>query len=154
MKPVFYSGLLFIIVGLVFSISASSYSIGTASRMGPGYFPVMLGAILVALGIINLLKSLAAKEVNISADIAWRPMTMILLANILFGVLLPSMGLVVAIFALVIVSSYAMPNTQIKETLILALILSIVGYCVFAWALSMPVQTLPAFKWISLITLQ
>ena len=143
MKSTFHSGLLFVIVGLVFSTWATYYKIGSASDIGPGYFPAMLGVILVILGILNLLKSIATGETKIPASIAWRPLILILLANILFGVLLPSMGLVVAIFALVIVSSYAMPDTQIKETILLATLLSVVGCIVFAWALSMPLPILP-----------
>ena len=143
MKPTFHSGLLFVIVGLIFSIWATYYKIGSASNMGPGYFPIMLGVILVGLGILNLLKSIAKSETKVPADIAWRPLILILFANILFGVLLPSMGLVVAIFALVIVSSYAMSNTQIKEAILLATLLSVVSCIVFVWALSMPLPILP-----------
>lgn len=143
MKPTLYSGLLFVVVGLVFSTWATYYKIGSASNMGPGYFPAMLGVILVGLGILNLLKSIATSETKVSVNIAWRPLILILLANILFGVLIPSMGLVAAIFALVIVSSYAMSDTQIKETILLATLLSVVGCIVFAWALSMPLPILP-----------
>lgn len=143
MKPTFYTGLLFLIVGLLFSTWATSYTVGAASNMGPGYFPFMLGIILAILGVLNLLKSIASKEIKVPANIAWRPLILILLANILFGVLLPSMGLVVAIFALVIVSSHAMPNTPIKETILLATLLSVVGCIVFAWALGMPFTILP-----------
>lgn len=143
MKPTFYSGLLFLIVGLLFSTWATSYTIGTASNMGPGYFPFMLGAILAILGVLNLLKSMASREVKVPAHIAWRPLVLILLANILFGVLLPSMGLVVAIFVLILVSSYAMPNSPIKETILLATVLSVVGCIVFVWALGMPFHILP-----------
>lgn len=143
MKPTFYTGLLFLIVGILFSTWATSYTVGAASNMGPGYFPFMLGIILAILGALNLLKSIASKEIKIPANIAWRPLILILLANILFGVLLPSMGLVVAVFALVIVSSYAIPNTSIKETILLATLLSVASCIVFAWALSMPIPILP-----------
>lgn len=145
MKPTFHSGLLFVVVGLIFSIWATYYKIGSASSMGPGYFPLILGGILVGLGILNLLKSIVSNEIKVPANIAWRPLFLILLANILFGVLLPTMGLVIAIFALVIVSSYAMLNAQIKEAILLATLLSFIGCIVFAWALNMPLPIFPRF---------
>lgn len=143
MKINLHSGLLFVIVGLIFAIWSTTYDVGTASNMGPGYFPLILGLILVILGLLNVLKSMVVKEVNTPANIAWRPLILILLANILFGVLLPLTGLIVATFALVIVSSFAMPNTQIKEILILSTVLSAIGYCVFALVLSMPIRIFP-----------
>lgn len=143
MKPTFYSGLLFLILGILFSSWATSYSIGVASNMGPGYFPFMLGILLAILGVVNLLKSIVTKETKIPATLAWRPLTLILLANVLFGLLLPLMGLVVSVFVLVVISSYAMQGTQIKETLILATVLSVVGCIVFVWALNMPMPVLP-----------
>lgn len=143
MKIKLHSGLLFVIVGLVFAIWSTTYNIGTASNMGPGYFPLILSLTLVILGLLNVLKSLAVKEVRVPANIAWRPLILILSANILFGLLLSSLGLIIATFALVIVSSYAMRNTQIKKALILSTVLSVIGYCIFALGLSMPIQLLP-----------
>lgn len=138
-------GLIYLIVGLVFSIWATKYRFGSTSDMGPGYFPVMLGMLLMALGASNLVKSIVTNEIKISANIAWRPLIFILLSNILFGILLPLTGVLVAIFVLVIVSSYAIINTKIKESIILASVLSISSYIIFIWALSMPLPIFPGF---------
>jgi hypothetical protein len=76
----FFSGLMFMVVGGLFAWGATSYSVGTAARMGPGYFPFMLGLILVALGAlvtVNALKSGMPGGDKIG-QIAWRPLVFIL----------------------------------------------------------------------------
>lgn len=145
MKPILHSGLLFVVVGLSFLLWATNYKIGDASSMGPGYFPILLGMILIVLGLINVLKSIVTREWSVTADIAWRPLILILLANILFGILLPKLGLVLAIFALVIVSSNALPGTKIKEVISLATFLSVLSCVTFVWALNMNLNILPKF---------
>ena len=108
----FVSGLMFMAVGGSFAWGAVDYEIGNAARMGPGYFPFMLGLILVLLGVLvtfNAFKSGPPGGDKIGA-LAWRPLVFILGANLLFGALLvgipafglPAFGLIVAIFGLVI----------------------------------------------------
>lgn len=143
MKNTFMSGLLFLIVGLIFLVWSTVYQSGSASKMGPGYFPMLLAVILICLGFLNLVKSYLSKEVKIPINIAWRPLILILLSNILFGVLLPSLGLVIAIFALVIVSSSAMSGIQLKEAILLSTLLSVIGCIVFVWLLGMPLLIFP-----------
>lgn len=145
MKVTFSTGLLLIIVGLIFVLWSTNYQIGTASKMGPGYFPLLLAILLLFLGFLNVVKSYITRESKTHTKIAWRPLILILLSNILFGILLPSMGLVVAIFALVIVSGYASSGTHLRETIILATTLAVVGCIVFVWLLNMPLLIFPSF---------
>lgn len=145
MKPTLYSGLLFVFLGLVFSVWATKYNIGTASNMGPGYFPLVLGVMLVATGVLNLIKSLITNEAKVAANIAWRPLILVVLANILFGALLHLMGLIVATVALIIVSSYATTEARAKETILLAILLSVVSCAIFVWGLNMPLLIFPKF---------
>lgn len=151
----FVSGLMFMAVGGAFAWGAVDYEIGEAARMGPGYFPFMLGLILVALGALvtfNSLKPGPPGGDKIGA-VAWRPLVFILGANLLFGALLvgipslgiPQFGLIVAIFGLVIMAGYAREGCKLKESLILSVILSIGSYVAFVKLLSLQFPVLPWF---------
>lgn len=150
----FASGLLFTVVGISFAVGADSFDIGTAARMGPGYFPLLLGVVLAVLGAVITFQSFGNKGVaETIGAIAWRPLVFILLANLAFGVLLvgvptlgiPAFGLIVALYALVIISGFARPNHSLKESLILATILAIGSYGAFVYALNLQFPVLPWF---------
>jgi hypothetical protein len=151
----FYSGLMFCILGGAFAIGARNYEIGDAARMGPGYFPLMLGGILVLLGALITLKSFSSPSPDgdpIGA-FAWRPLTMVLLANVLFGVLLvglpsiglPGMGLFVAIFVLTVVASMARQGFSFKEAALQGAVLAVGSYLVFVVGLNLQFPVWPAF---------
>lgn len=151
----FFAGLMYLVVGAAFAIGATEYNIGTGARMGPGYFPLILGVMLAFIGLIISFKA----TVNGSSDgdpvgkWAWRQIFFILGANFAFGILLvgipslgiPGFGLIVAIYGLVIIASFARKEVQIKETLILATILAIGSYAVFVWALNLQFPVWPSF---------
>ncbi|MEZ5645471.1 MAG: tripartite tricarboxylate transporter TctB family protein [Burkholderiaceae bacterium] len=151
----FLSGLMFMIVGSGFAMGAMSYEVGSAARMGPGYFPFFLGLILVGLGILVTVNALRAglPHGDPIGAIAWRPLVFILSANLLFGVLLvglpsiglPPFGLIVAIFGLVIVSGYARKGASLKESLILSTILAAGSYVAFVKLLNLQFPVLPWF---------
>ena len=149
----FVSGLMFMSVGGGFAWGAVDYQIGNAARMGPGYFPFMLGLILVGLGAIvtfNSFKSGPPGGDKIGS-IAWRPLVFILGANLLFGALLvgvpalgiPQFGLIVAVFGLVIMAGYAREGARIKDSLILAAGLSLGSYLAFVKLLNLQFPVLP-----------
>ncbi|MBU1359557.1 MAG: tripartite tricarboxylate transporter TctB family protein [Gammaproteobacteria bacterium] len=151
----FYSGIMFAAVGAAFSIGATNYNLGEAARMGPGYFPLVLGALLCVLGLLVMLTGIT---VNTSdgqpiGKIAWKPLSLVIGANLLFGVLLggirefdiPAMGLMVAIYAMVIVACMAGPQFAMKRALILATILAIGSYLVFILGLGLQFQVWPTF---------
>ena len=151
----FVSGLMFMSVGGAFAWGAVDYQIGDAARMGPGYFPFMLGLILVGLGAIvtfNAFKSGPPGGDKIGA-IAWRPLVFILGANLLFGALLvgvpalgiPQFGLIVAVFGLVITAGYAREGARIKDSLILAAGLALGSYLAFVKLLNLQFPVLPWF---------
>ena len=151
----FVSGLMFMTVGGAFAWGAVDYEIGNAARMGPGYFPFMLGLILIVLGALvafNAFKSGPPGGDKIGA-IAWRPLVFILGANLLFGALLvglpslgiPAFGLIVAIFGLVILAGYAREGASLKDSLILASALSIGSYLAFVKLLNLQFPVLPWF---------
>jgi hypothetical protein len=149
----FFSGLLFMAMGLCFAWSASKYTIGTAARMGPGYFPLLLGALLTVLGGIIVFKALVieTEDGGRIGPWAWRPAVYIVLANLAFGVLigglssigLPPLGLVLAIFVLTITAAKAGTEFRWKEVLILSVILSVGSYLTFVVFLKLQIQVWP-----------
>lgn len=151
----FVSGLMFMTVGGSFAWGAVDYELGDAARMGPGYFPFMLGLILVVLGALVALNAFRSGPPGGDkiGSIAWRPLVFILGANLLFGALLvglpslgiPAFGLIVAIFGLVIMAGYARQGASLKDGLILATVLSIGSYLAFVKLLNLQFPVLPWF---------
>lgn len=151
----FFAGLMFAVVGIAFAIGATNYNIGTSARMGPGYFPLMLGVILAILGCMVMFKGVVSKIEGGDklGSMAWKPLIFIIGSNVLFGILLgglpkiglPPMGLIAAIYGLTIVSSFAGDRFKLKEVLILATILAIISYLAFIELLSLQFPVWPAF---------
>lgn len=151
----FISGLLFTAVGVAFAVGATSYTVGDAARMGPGYFPLMLGVLLAILGTVITIQSFASglPGGDKVGSIAWRPLVFVLGANLAFGALLvglpsigfPAMGLIVAIYALVVISSMAREGFSIKESLILATLLAVASYVGFVYLLKLQFPVWPAY---------
>jgi len=151
----FFSGLMFSGVGAAFAIGATNYTVGNGARMGPGYFPLLLGVLLSVLGMAIMFKALTVQTANgdkIGAW-AWKPLGFIIAANLLFGVLLgglpsikvPAMGMVAGIYGLTIVASLAGDRFKLKEVLILATILSIGSYMAFIVLLKLQFPVWPTF---------
>ena len=151
----FFSGLMFTLVGGGFAWGATSYTIGTGARMGPGYFPLLLGIFLAVLGAFITFYSLVehTEDGEPIGKFAWKPIGYILGANVIFGVLLaglpsiglPPMGLIAAIYALVIIASKAGDTFNLKEVLILGTILSVGSYLAFILLLKLQMPVWPTF---------
>jgi Tripartite tricarboxylate transporter TctB family len=113
----FFSGLLFTAVGVAFAWGATNYSVGTGARMGPGYFPLILGICMAILGAVITFKALVVETAGGEkvGAFAWKPLFFIIAANLVFGlsigglpsIKLPAMGLIFGIFAVVAVASMA-----------------------------------------------
>ena len=151
----FFSGLMFTTVGGSFAWGATEYTVGEGARMGPGYFPLMLGILLAILGIIITFQSFTKGHPGgdkIGA-FAWRPLGFVLGANLAFGALLvglpsigfPAMGLIVAIYGTTLVVSLAGDTFKLKEVLVLATILSIGSYGAFVLLLKLQFPVWPTF---------
>ena len=151
----FFSGLMFMAVGTAFGWGATNYSLGTGARMGPGYFPLLLGILLAVLGVLILFKSLVVETEGGDkiSKLAWKPLFFIIGANLLFGVMLgglpriglPPMGLIAGIYGLTIVASLAGDRFKLKEVLILATLLSILSYLAFVKLLNLQFPVWPTF---------
>ena len=151
----FFAGLLYLVVGGAFAWGATGYTVGKASRMGPGYFPLLLGSILALIGAFVLFKSMVVdtEDGEKIGSIAWKPMGYIIGSNLAFGILLgglpsigvPAMGLIVAIFALVFIASRAGDVYKVKEVFILSIFLAILSYLAFIKLLNLQFQVWPSF---------
>jgi hypothetical protein len=151
----FFSGLMFASVGGGFAWGATNYTIGTGARMGPGYFPLLLGIFLAVLGAFIMFYSLVehTEDGEPIGAFAWRPIVYILGANVVFGIFLaglpslgvPALGLIAAIYALVIIASKAGDTFVLKEVLILATVLSVGSYLAFIVLLKLQMPVWPTF---------
>ena len=151
----FFSGVLFMAVGIAFAWGATNYTVGTGARMGPGYFPMLLGICMAVLGGVITFKALVVEtpDGDKVGSIAWKPLFFIIAANLIFGLLLgglpsikfPAFGLILAIFALTFVASLAGDDFKFKEVFILAIILCLMSYGAFILLLKLQFPVWPAF---------
>ena len=143
----FWSGLMFVAVGIGFAWGAHNYSFGTAARPGPAYFPFGLGVLMAILGAIILFKSLLIEVVGgdrIGA-IAWKPLLIIVGSVALFGVLLPWLGMLIALPLLVFVTAVAGDEFHWDEAIANAVLLTAGSWFIFIWGLSLTIPLLPSF---------
>lgn len=145
-KQDFWSGVMFVALGLGFAWKATSYTMGTAARMGPGYFPYWLGILMALLGLFIALGSLRAKaEQTEIGSFDFKILGIIVLAVVLFGVLLKPAGLIVSLFVLVIVSSMASHEHSWKVSILNAIFLTIMCWAAFVKGLGLVFPIWPEF---------
>ena len=142
----FWSAAMFVIFGLLFIVWSMDYQFGTAQRMGPGYFPTVLGALLIGLGVLVGLPTVKAGSVATQVEkIGWRGLLVILGAVVLYAVLLPRLGFVAALVVLVILSAMASEEFAWRETLISVAVLGVCSYLVFVKGLDLQFPVWPPF---------
>lgn len=141
---------------VAFAWGATTYNVGSGARMGPGYFPLYLGLLMVILGAVITFKALVVEAMDGGkiGKWAWKPLFFVILANLVFGALLAGflngfafrgMGLIIAIYALVFIASMAESGWRFKPTFILATILAAGSYVAFVLALKLQFPVWPAF---------
>lgn len=143
----FWSGVMFGAIGLFFMVFAQQYDMGTAARMGPAFFPSMLGGLLLALGLLILFKALGHPDPEHGRLDAFhfKPLLLVLGAVLAFGLLLRPAGLIVSLAVLVVVSSLGSPEFRLRDALLLTVGLTVLVMGVFIYGLSMTIPVLPAF---------
>ncbi len=143
----FWSGLLFVAVGLAFAWGATNYSFGTSARPGPGYFPLGLGLILAALGALTLFEAMAieTEDGERIGAFAWKPLGTILIAVLLFGILLPRLGMALTIPLLVIISSLAGDEFHWRDVIINSVVLTLGSWAIFILGLKLVIPLWPTF---------
>jgi hypothetical protein len=140
------AGLMFIAIGAIFLVGAYQYTMGNAARMGPGYFPRILGAIMLGLGI--LIAALGLKNQSQWAQTegigwTWKPVILLTLAVVLFGFALPSIGMIAAIIILIALSGYAAHDKNYRELALITVIMCLFCSAVFIWGLKLQMKLFP-----------
>lgn len=142
----FWSGVLFIITGVVFMILSRQYQFGTAAKMGPGYFPTVLGGMMTVLGLMLLIPAISKRSPVVKVDrIDLKVILIILLAVAVYAATLPSLGFIVSLFLLIIISSMASHEFNVKTTLISSVVLLVFSWLVFVKGLELQFPFLPTF---------
>jgi Tripartite tricarboxylate transporter TctB family len=143
----FWSGLMFIAVGVGFAWGATSYSFGSSARPGPAYFPFGLGILMAVLGAMILFKALTL-EVEGGDKIGPWPLkqaALILGAVVLFGFMIPHVGLALALPALIGIGSLASGEFRVKEVLVNCVVLTVASWGIFIKGLGLIIPLWPDF---------
>jgi len=142
----FWSGVMFLGTGLIFAGFAQQYEMGTGQRMGPAFFPTVLGLLLAVLGVIVGIQSLGAETTDGKVEkFHFDALGWVLGAVVLFGLLLRPAGLIVALIALIFVSALGSHEFKWKETALLTAGLVVMVLAVFIWGLKLTIPVWPAF---------
>jgi hypothetical protein len=145
-KEDFLSGLMFMGFGVVAVVTARNYPMGTTMRMGPGYFPTCLGALLVLMGLaiaVRALRRTAGTEA--SHGFAWRPLILLSAAFALFGILMDyNAGFIPSLVALIVTCVFAGREFRLRELVLLTVTLVIASLAIFIYGIDLP---FPLFWW-------
>jgi uncharacterized membrane protein len=140
----FIAGLLFVVLGGLAIALARDYPFGTTMRMGPGYFPTVLGAILLLFGVYVLARGLRSGD-KVKGEWGWKPLALITVSIVLFGFLLDRAGLIPATIATLFVAAAAGREFRGKEVILLAVVMTAFSVAVFSWGLKLPYPLLGGY---------
>ena len=132
-----WAGLMLIAIGAAAMFFARNYPFGTALRMGPGYFPMLLGGLLILFGLYTFASGLRSGE-QIAGSWPLRALVIVPLSLVLFGVLVERAGLVPAMIVLIFGSATASTEFRFVEVLLFSLGLTALCAAVFVWGLGLP----------------
>ena len=140
----FWTGCAFMAFGVGTVALSQAYPLGSAARMGPAYFPTVLGALLAAIGLAVLLKSLVSAEGGRVEGVHVWLLVRILVSVAAFAVLLVPLGLVLTTLIVVMLAAWAGHEFRFGEALLSAAVLALLSYALFIWGLN---QTMPVWPW-------
>jgi hypothetical protein len=140
----FWAGLLFIGLGIVAIWVGSRYNLGTAARMGPGYFPRILGILLIVLGAIITFRGIRWGGDPIPKW-RWRPTIVVLASVVIYGILISRLGIAISTVLLIVGASLASHEFRLKESIVAGLLLSALAVGVFVIGLNVQLPIWPAF---------
>ena len=138
----FYAGLLFIAFGMAAIAIGSNYALGTAARMGPGYFPRILGILLVVLGAVLLLRAVRIQGAQVPR-FKWRPTLVVLGSVVVFGYIVEHAGLLISTVILIVGASAASHEFRWKEALISGIFFALLAIAVFVLGLKLQLPVWP-----------
>lgn len=138
----FGAGLMFIAFGIAAILIARDYPMGSAMRMGPGYFPTYLGALMIVIGAVMTGRGFRLEGEPIG-QVGWRPLLWLSAAFAAFGLLIEGAGFVFALLALIVASSLAGRDTRPLELMVLIVVLIAGSIGLFIYGLELPYRLLP-----------
>ena len=143
----FWSGLMFVVVGIIFAVGATNYSMGSSARPGAGYFLLLLSVIMAILGAIVLFKSLTIETPGGDpiGQIAWKPLMIIVASIAVFGVTIELLGMIASIPILIFISSLAGDEFRWREVIANAVVLTIFSWFIFIYGLKLTIPVWPRF---------
>lgn len=143
----FWSGLMFVTIGVGFAWGATSYKFGSSARPGPGFFPLGLGLLLAVLGASVLFKALVIETEDGEPIGAWgfRPLFIIMASIALFGITLPLLGMALALAILIVMCSLAGDEFHWKDALISVVVLTLGSWFIFIYGLKLVIPLWPKF---------
>jgi len=143
----FFSGLMFIVVGVVFAVGATNYSMGSSAKPGAGYFPLILSVLMAILGAVVLFKSLTIETEGGDpiGSIAWRPLIVIVVAITVFGLSINRLGLVVSVPILILITSLAGDEFKWLGVVVNAVVLTVFSWLIFVYGLKLTIPMWPTF---------
>ena len=131
------AGAIFVGFGLAFAITSSTYEIGTALRMGPGYFPLILGSLLVVLGILIAIKGFVAADSDDIGPVPWKALVLLVAALIFFGFTVRGLGIVPALLVTVFLSAMAGHRARVIPAAVIAVSLTALSVLIFVIVLQL-----------------
>lgn len=149
----FWSGILFALLGVFFIYFAQEHELGVASRMGPAYFPTVLGILLAAVGavvaLIGYFKKAAVLETGEDTGkvqpFHWNVLLLILGSILVFGLALNTFGLMLSLAAMILIAGLASSEFRFKETLAIICVLDLLAWLIFVYGVGMLVPVWPVF---------
>lgn len=140
----FWGGLMLIGIGAAAIFIARDYRFGSALRMGPGFFPTILGGILIVFGIGVMVMGLRSNE-KIEGNLSLRALVLLPLSLVLFGILMNLAGVIPALVVLVFVSAASGREFKLMEVLLLTVVLTMGAVALFIWGLGLPYPLIKGF---------
>lgn len=134
------AGGVFVGFGLAFASTASTYDVGTALQMGPGFFPLALGGLLVLLGLLIAAKALVAPETGELGPVPWRSAALLVAAIMFFGFAVRGLGILPTLFVSVLLAALAGRQIRIVSALVIAVSLTVLSVLIFVVALQLPLR--------------
>jgi hypothetical protein len=138
----FWAGALFVAIGVGTIILGSRYTLGSAARMGPGYFPRILGILLIVLGAVLALRGTRTSGPPLPR-FHWRPLVVVLGSVVLFGAIVNWMGVALSTVILIVAASAASREFRPREALIAGVLLATLAVGVFVIGLQLQLPIWP-----------
>jgi hypothetical protein len=134
------AGLTFIAFGLAFGYASLGYDLGSALRMGPGYFPLLLSGALVVLGAVIVVEGFFETEEQPIGTAPWLALVLLVAALLVFGFTVRGLGLVPALVIAVFMSAFASRRTTLLSAIALAVGLTLLCVLIFVYGLGLPLR--------------